>query len=312
MEPGLSRGAVRTARGYFRRRRLRIWGNMALLLVILGVVGTLVVPPLRKLGALPLLAVVMAAAVFLFFWVLRRQQRRQAQPPEYLVQVRPLLARELYPRCTFSLLGSRVEIAARLEAGAAQVFRGALQEYGGTLTLSTPEGPVLAHDITEERGDTDSSLYYDWVVYEYALPAGNRWREISFAQITCSGPDSSSGPHPGPLAGALRRVFSRRAIPRAGGLEERPVPNTPLTLLTGEQARCQALLAGEGAAPLLRFFRENGPGYTVCYCQGTLFVFSYGRRLDQRWTRTGRFQPDLVLDNARAVRRAMPMLPSLV
>ena len=61
VEPGLSRGAVWTARGYFRRRRLRIWGNMALLLVILGVVGTLVVPPLRKLGALPLLAVVMAA-----------------------------------------------------------------------------------------------------------------------------------------------------------------------------------------------------------------------------------------------------------
>ena len=56
VEPGLSHGAVRTARGYFRRRRLRIWGNMALLLVILGVVGTLVVPLLRKLGALPLLA----------------------------------------------------------------------------------------------------------------------------------------------------------------------------------------------------------------------------------------------------------------
>ena len=308
MQEVLSEAACRAAGAYFTQKRRA--GRRALLLAAgcfaAGAGLTALLWPRLGAGAAAFCGVLLC--FFLLMAIIQLKKRYRKTGEGYLDTVRPVLARELYPDCTFALLGTRQDMQKRLQAAAVWVIGGELAEYGGSICLSTPVGTVYAHDFTEDcrPGDSDSHALQDWVVYELALPEGSPWRSNGMAQIRRG---RTGDRH---FAAVLQRALHQlpRMVDR--GLPENRIEGTPLVLSTTDTAYFQTVLAQVGTQALEDFFRLCGSCNTVCYCGSTLYVFARGQRLDQRWSDSRRLEPEAVSRNAAAVERTIHALEALV
>ena len=240
---------------------------------------------------------------------LLRRRRRAAPGTDYVDTVRPVLARELYPDCTFALLGTPHEMALRLQDASVWAIGGELTEYGGSLCLQTPAGTVYAHDFTENcyPRDSDNTKMTDWVVYELALPAASPWRGAGYAQIRRGRTRA-----PRHFAAAVQHALHHAPQLGENGLPEKRIEGTPLVLCATDTTYYEAALRRVGAQVYERFFQTCGSGNIVCFCGGKLYVFAHGQRLDQRWSDSSRLEPEAVSRNAAAVERTIHAVSQLV
>ena len=308
MQQTLSEAACRIAGAYFAKKRRA--GRCAILLAIvcfaLGTELMFLLGPYLGMELAACCGTLLCGA--LLFGIVLFRKKRQNPGEGYLDTVRPMLARELYPDCSFTLLGTQQQMQRRLQEASIWVISGELEEYGGSICLATPSGTVYAHDFTEDcrPGDSDSCATQDWVVYELALPPGSPWKDIGLARIRRGRAEQSR------MAGALQNALHRLPHRKADGLQEERVEGTPLVLYSTDLAHARAVLRQTGGSALQAFFRACGGGSTVCYCSGTLYVFAQGRRLDQRWSGGSRFEEDVIARNAEAVSRTIHAVAALV
>lgn len=309
MQGMLSEAACQAAGLYFAQKRRA--GRRALVLTAgifaFGLALTVVLHPHIGVQAAACGSALLCAALLIV--ILLRRRRRAVPGAGYVDTVRPVLARELYPDCTFALLGTPHEMALRLQDASVWAIGGELTEYGGSLCLQTPAGTVYAHDFTENRypGDSDNTKMCDWVVYELALPAASSWRGAGYAQIRRDRTRKSRH-----FATVVQHALHRAPQLGENGLPEKRIEGTPLVLSATDTTYYEAALRRIGTQVLERFFQTCGSCNTVCVCGGKLYVFARGQRLDQRWSDSSCLNPDEVSRNAAAVARTIHAVSQLV
>ena len=309
MQGALPEAACQAAGVYFAQKRRA--GRRALILTAgvfaLGLALAAVLHPHIGVQAAACGSALLCAALLVV--LLLRRRRRAAPGTGYVDTVRPVLARELYPDCTFALLGTPHEMALRLQDASVWAIGGELTEYGGSLCLQTPAGTVYAHDFTENRyaGDSDSNSICDWVVYELALPAASPWRGAGYAQIRRD--RTRTHRH---FATVVQHALHRAPQLGESGLPEKRIEGTPLVLSATDTTYYEAALRRVGPQVLEQFFQICGGSSTVCVCGGKLYVFARGQRLDQRWSDSSRLRPEEVSRNAAAVERTIHAVSRLV
>ena len=307
MQEALSGAACRAAEGYFARKR------RAARCVRIGVLACLAAAVLAAAALLPHFGIQAAAlggcVLCILLLILLLVRRRHAPAADdYVEQVRPVLARELYPDCTFARLDAPAQMRQRLQEAAIWVVGGELTEYGGSLCLQTPAGTVYAHDFTEDcrPGDGERAVLQDWVVYELALPASSPWRRAGLLLIRRGRRREDS------VAAAVQSALHRLPHMAADSLPEKRIAGTPLVFSAADPVRGQALLDRVGTRALRAFFSVCGAGATVCFSSGTLYVFARGQRLDQRWSDSCRLDAAAVARNADAVARTIHAVETLI
>ena len=124
MQQTLSEAACRVAGAYFAKKR-RV-GRCAILLAIvcfaLGTELMLLLGPYLGMELAACCGTLLCGA--LLFGIVLFRKKRQNPGEGYLDTVRPMLARELYPDCSFTLLGTQQQMQRRLQEASIWVISG--------------------------------------------------------------------------------------------------------------------------------------------------------------------------------------------
>ena len=323
--PSLSEETIRLAESYFSQRRRKTRASILLPFVIL--IPVIIIGSIWGAKASTALFVPLTVSSIVIVIILLSFRRQKY----YRQEIFPRLMRELYPGCTFSLLGDRAAVQEKLSTMLRHVFSGRLSGYDGSLSRTAPSGIVFVHGITESIDDGDDTITNNWLVYETRLPSKSPWNGAGYAQIGKRDAGRKKPMKPTRIEKKLEERLGRpvdpaRDFPRSGiafsllqnqdadpygALTEIPLSGTDQKLFSNRPDFHSDLLRRGGGAAIWEFVQTAGPDKTICYYGGSLFVFAGGDSLDTRQNVWKRFDPQEYIGNAVRILQTMDAVERL-